>query len=115
MKEIIELSGLKIKEFAEKFEIPYNTVRQCYNCERNAPEWLKKLIKKEITYKPLLDDVADIIIYEYYNDNGLRYRAFLDKEKTEDQIDWFNNLQQKFKDGEEGLKSKKIYKWYRMQ
>lgn len=115
MKEIIELSGLKIKDFAKKFEIPYNTVRQWYNGEREAPEWIKKIIKKEITYKPLIDEVADIMIYEYYNEDGLKYRAILNKEGTNNQYNWFNNLQQKFKDGKEGLKSKKIYKGYRIQ
>ena len=48
MKEVIENSGLKLREFAEKYEIPYNTVRQWYNGEREPAKWIKKLISEKI-------------------------------------------------------------------
>ena len=113
MKEIIEKSGLKLQEFAERYGIPYNTVRQWYNGERHPAEWVKKLIKEKTEYKPLLEIAdPDCIIYEYYNKEGLKYRAYLPNERTEEQIDWFNSLQRKYKDGKEGLIKRKIYKAY---
>lgn len=48
MKNLIEKLNLSIKEFAELYEIPYNTVRQWYNGTRQAPPYIKKLIE-EIT------------------------------------------------------------------
>lgn len=56
MKKFIEESGLSIKEFSEKYGIPYNTVRQWYNGARSAPDWLVNLFKAEQAYKPLIDD-----------------------------------------------------------
>ena len=47
MKEIIENSGLKLKEFAEKYKIPYNTLRQWYNGERKPPTWIKEILKNK--------------------------------------------------------------------
>lgn len=54
MKEIIEKSGLTNSQFAKKYEIPYNTVRQWAEEKRKAPDWIKKLFKREQEYKPLL-------------------------------------------------------------
>lgn len=72
----------------------------------------KKLIEK-IANKPIIDEEnADSVIYEYYSENGLKYRAHLPKEKNEEQIDWFNKLQSKFNHQEEGLIKRKIYKAY---
>ena len=103
MKEIIKNSGLTLKEFAEKYEIPYNTVRQWNNAERQAPNWIKKLFnnaKNTITIEQL---------YEYYTEEGLKYRAIIKKDSNEEQKDWFNRCQSKFNNREEGLKFKKIY------
>lgn len=44
MKKIIEESGLKLKEFANLYNIPYNTVRQWYNEKRKCPEYIKSMI-----------------------------------------------------------------------
>ena len=48
MKEIIEQSGMTIREFSEFYEIPYNTVRLWKNGERKAPKWAVKLLKEKI-------------------------------------------------------------------
>lgn len=51
MKNLINNLGLSIKEFAEIYEIPYNTVRQWWNEERKAPPYIKKMIKTIIELK----------------------------------------------------------------
>ena len=53
MKEIIKQSGKSLKEFAEFYEIPYNTVRQWYNGERKAAPWIKKLIQRSASGEQL--------------------------------------------------------------
>lgn len=64
MKELIEKSGLSIKEFAEKYEIPYNTVRQWYNGERKMPRYLKNLIEDNLFKKNWLELLSDRPIFE---------------------------------------------------
>lgn len=51
MKKLIEELNLTIKEFAELYEIPYNTVRQWYNGKRQAPPYIKKMIETIIELK----------------------------------------------------------------
>lgn len=46
MKEIIEQSGLSLREFSNYYEIPYNTVREWKNGNRIAPKWVVKLFKE---------------------------------------------------------------------
>ena len=53
MKEFIEKSGLTAAQFAKKYGIPYNTVRQWTEGIRKAPAWMEKLFKNEQAYKPL--------------------------------------------------------------
>lgn len=48
MKEILNKLHLSIREFADLYEIPYQTVRQWTVGERRMPEYLKKLIEKDI-------------------------------------------------------------------
>lgn len=55
MKEFIEKSGLTAAQFAKKYEIPYNTVRQWAEGIRSAPSWLKKIFESENAYKPLIE------------------------------------------------------------
>ena len=66
MKNIIEKSGMTLKEFSIKFEIPYNTVSQWYRGERNAPKWVKNLIEEKLSYKPLLDELYCEENIEYF-------------------------------------------------
>ena len=47
-KLIKEELNLTIKEFANLYEIPYNTVRQWYNGKRTAPQYIIKMIEKII-------------------------------------------------------------------
>lgn len=115
MKKLIEESGLSIKEFSEKYGIPYNTVRQWYNGARSAPDWLVNLLKAEQAYKPLIDNKPDGVFYEYYSDKGLVYREFLPNEPTEEQIDWFNKRQYEFVHGTSNLTKKIIYRYYKVQ
>ena len=115
MKKLIEKSGLSIKEFSDKYGIPYNTVRQWYNGARSAPDWLVNLFKAEQAYKPLIDLCEhDGHFYEYYSEDGLVYRAFLPKEPSEEQIDWFNKRQNDFMHGESKpkLTKVKVYRYY---
>ena len=54
MNEIKELKNslrLTTKEFAELFEIPYNTVRQWINGERNCPAYIISMLKKLIEFQ----------------------------------------------------------------
>ena len=54
MNEIEELKNslsLSTKEFAELFDIPYNTVRQWLNGERNCPKYVISMFKKLIEYQ----------------------------------------------------------------
>lgn len=51
MKNLINEMDMSIKEFAETFKIPYNTVRQWYNEERKPPIYIKEMIKKIIELK----------------------------------------------------------------
>ena len=115
MNKLIEESGLSIKEFSEKYGIPYNTVRQWYNGARSAPDWLVNLFKAEQAYKPLIDNKPDGFFYEYYSDKGLKYRAFLPNEPTEEQIEWFNKCQYEFMHGTRDLTKKIIYRYYKVQ
>ena len=122
MKKLIEESGLSVKEFSEKYGIPYNTVRQWSSGSRSAPDWLVNLFKAELAYKPLSDEKnfmckADGYFYEYFSDEGRVYRAFLPNEPTEDQIDWFNARQYDFIHGtsKPKLTKRKIYKYYEVQ
>lgn len=47
-KELLEELNLTIREFAETYDIPYNTVRQWYNGSRTAPPYIKKMIERMI-------------------------------------------------------------------
>lgn len=54
MNEIEEIKNslsLTTKEFAELFEIPYNTVRQWVNGERNCPPYVISMLKKLIEFQ----------------------------------------------------------------
>ena len=48
MQDLIKESGMSIKEFSEYYGIPYNTVREYYNGNRKAPEWVVKLMREKI-------------------------------------------------------------------
>ena len=48
MQELIKQSGMTIRQFSEFYEIPYNTVRQWYNGQRQAPSWAVKLLAKDM-------------------------------------------------------------------
>lgn len=50
-KELLKELNLTIKDFAELYEIPYNTVRQWYNGTRQAPPYIKKMIETIIELK----------------------------------------------------------------
>lgn len=118
MKTFIAKSGLTPAQFAKKYDIPYNTVRQWAEGLRSAPEWLKKLFQAEQACKPLLtQSKTEGIFYEYYTDEGLKYRAFLPNEATKEQIDWFNSRQYKFIHGtdEPKLSKRKVYKYYEIE
>lgn len=54
MKDFIEKSGLTASQFAKKYDIPYNTVRQWAEGIRKAPTWLVRLFEAEMAYKPLI-------------------------------------------------------------
>lgn len=51
MKKFIEESGLSLREFSNHYEIPYNTVREWYNENRKAPNWVVKLFKDNAELK----------------------------------------------------------------
>ena len=71
MQELIKQSGLKLKEFAEKYEIPYNTIRQWYNGERQAPIYIKKMIQE-------LNN----------NKNQMYFKKYILQQKQKDQTDY---------------------------
>lgn len=58
MKDFIEKSGFTVSQFAKKYDIPYNTVRQWAEGIRKAPDWLVKLFEAEQAYKPLIEKVT---------------------------------------------------------
>ena len=47
-KELIESSGMNLKEFSEYFEIPYRTVQNWKLGKRECPEYLLKLMKYKL-------------------------------------------------------------------
>lgn len=51
MQEVIKKSNMTIKEFSNYYEIPYNTVREWFNGNRKAPNWVVKLFKENIELK----------------------------------------------------------------
>lgn len=51
MQNLIQNSGMDIKEFAITYRIPYNTVRQWANGTRKAPIYVKKLIEENLRLK----------------------------------------------------------------
>jgi DNA-binding transcriptional regulator YiaG len=51
MQEVIKNSNMTIKEFSNYYEIPYNTVREWYNGNRKAPNWVVKLFKENAKLK----------------------------------------------------------------
>jgi len=80
MRKLIEESGLSIKEFSEKYGIPYNTVRQWYNGARSAPDWLVNLLKAEQAYKPLVDNKIYYVNQNKTPNGYVYYRIFDNKE-----------------------------------
>lgn len=48
MEKILNELNMNIKEFAEHYEIPYNTVRQWINGTRTPPSYVLKLLKEKI-------------------------------------------------------------------
>lgn len=46
MQNLIKETGLTTSQFAEYYDIPYNTVLQWSNGTRQAPKYLVKLIKE---------------------------------------------------------------------
>lgn len=81
MKQLIEESGLSIKEFSEKYGIPYNTVRQWHNGARSAPDWLVNLLKAEQAYKPLIDNKIYYVIQTKTPDGHVYYRICDNKDE----------------------------------
>lgn len=51
IKNLKDSLNLTTKEFAESFEIPYNTVRQWINGERNCPTYIINMLKKLIEFQ----------------------------------------------------------------
>lgn len=96
MKSIIDKSGMTLKEFSIKFEIPYNTVSQWYRGERNAPQWVKNLIEEKLNYKPLLDDYPTRqkkYVYVFFKEDKLKMRTFTNEENVLDT--WEESLTEK--------------------
>ena len=56
MKDFIKKSGLTVSQFAKKYDVPYNTVRQWAEGIRKAPTWLVRLFEAEQAYKPLVEE-----------------------------------------------------------
>lgn len=48
IKEYRKAAGLTQKQFSELFEIPIDVVKSWDSGRRNPPEWVKKLIAKEL-------------------------------------------------------------------
>lgn len=48
MQNLIKESGMTIREFSEYYGIPYNTVREYYNGNRKAADWVVKLMHEKI-------------------------------------------------------------------
>lgn len=44
IKELVELSGLNLTNFAKKFQIPYRSAQNWVSVERKPPEYLSTLI-----------------------------------------------------------------------
>ena len=89
-KELLKELNLTIKDFAELYEIPYNTVRQWYNGTRQAPPYIKKMIEKiidlkkngtqleltkNIKYDVLEKNIGGRISMEIYEENSYLFRA----------------------------------------
>lgn len=75
MKKLIKESGMTIRQFSEHYEIPYNTVRQWYNGTRQAPSWIRGLIEKAASGIQLKFEENEYELYEFFNEEGLKYRA----------------------------------------
>lgn len=103
MKNLIEKLNLTIKEFAELYEIPYNTVRQWYNGTRQAPLYIKKMIETIIELKskgkmdplPIITMPHPKYVYVFYNKhdkfvmNDVVLRRFTDNENVRECEDSF--------------------------
>jgi len=48
IKEIVDSSGMTQSEFARHFDIPLRTLQDWYAGKHSCPEYLKKLLYKEI-------------------------------------------------------------------
>lgn len=51
INEIIEMSGMSMKKFAEHFEIPYRTVQDWKYGNRKAPEYVLKMILRLLEFE----------------------------------------------------------------
>jgi predicted transcriptional regulator len=81
MKKLIEESGLSIKEFSDKYGIPYNTVRQWYNGARSAPDWLVSLIRENMNLLKhnqisIDDEIFDVLKTHHSGSNQVFYKIY---------------------------------------
>ena len=47
-KELREVSGMNLKQFADYFEIPYRTIQNWEGGQRTCPEYLMKLMQHKL-------------------------------------------------------------------
>ena len=110
MKNIINKLNLNCKQFSEMYEIPYMTVNQWYNGKRTPPKWVIKLLNELIESKKKGEqiDIYSGEMHEYYDGERLVYRAILKDRNDEEQMEWFNQREEKLKQ-KDGITNKKIY------
>ena len=102
-KELLVMSGMNMKQFAEYFNIPYGTVEKWNRGARECTPYLlelmeyklknEKTITKEDVVKIIKEKKYDMICEEkcvYFTFQGNKYIAtYLDDEiDDEDDIDW---------------------------
>ncbi len=57
-KELLERSGMNMKQFSECFEIPYRTIQSWKIRERNCPDYVLDLIKFRLENDKNIQEVS---------------------------------------------------------
>jgi DNA-binding transcriptional regulator YiaG len=50
-KDLLQQSGMNMKQFAEHFNIPYRTIQNWSSGERKAPDYVLELIKFRLDFE----------------------------------------------------------------
>jgi DNA-binding transcriptional regulator YiaG len=63
IKEIRQISGLNVRQFTEKYRIPYTTYHDWEKGNSNPPQYLVDLLQRVVMEDDQQDEINDIISF----------------------------------------------------